>query len=158
MKRIVMVIGFLGMFMMLFGMPAAFAGSTTHEDYGWIPLQFNYPSTCTGEDISVTGIFHLQTTFIDDASGGAHGEASSVFRGTAVGSISENGYKFMEAFACVENIPTSGSYSLACPVNGRFISLDKDEPNVFYHGNFIIVFDANGNPRVDTIFYEETCR
>jgi hypothetical protein len=156
MKRIVMM-GFLGVLIILVGMPPAFAGSATHQDFGWIPVQVDYASTCAGEDISITGIFHLQITSANDTYGGTHGENSSVFRGTAVGSISGNGYRFREAFACAENFPTSGSYSFACPVNGRFISLDKDIPDVFYHGNIIIVSDANGNPRVDIFIYEETC-
>ena len=48
-------------------------------------------------------------------------------------------------------IPQAGEASFPFPLNGRLLSLDKDVPDVRYHGNIIFMVDANGNVRVDIL-------
>jgi len=161
MKRTATIIGFFGVFIMLVGLPTTFAGPATNVRYdtGWLPWESGpLLNPCTSElSMSLAGIYRQQYVETQDGAGGYHFAMKQIIKGTAVDEDTGYGYKLNEVWSMEFNIPTSGENQFTFPLNGRLISLDKDVPNMRYHGNVITTFDDNGTLRVDIFFYEVTC-
>jgi hypothetical protein len=160
MKKIAMSMMFLGVSIMLVGLPSAFAGPATHfrNSTGWV--EWNNPTTnpCTGEQMSVTAIFRTLSNITIDAAGGYHFQVQSALRGTAVGDETGNGYTFKETGYYEYNESAGGVYQHAEGFTSLLRSLDEDVPDVRLHLTIVYTYDtSDGTVKADIFHLDSTC-
>lgn len=163
MKKIVMIIGFLGVFIMLVGLPSAFAAGATHERFssGWVPFEQTRTNTCLdeSEDIHITGLNLGRYEYILEPSGGYTFASLILWRGTGEGLTTGARYRFSVEWPWIDS---SCSPSSACNttfvVPVHLISLDPNVPDSFAKSLVHTTIDAKGELRVDIDSFEAVCR
>jgi hypothetical protein len=161
MRKMAMIIGFLGVFIMLVGLPSAFAAPASHERFstGWEPFEFVRTSQCPdGEDVLITGLTLSRYEAIDLPSGAFNFASLIIWRGTGVGLTTGARYKWETVWPAIFTCPSSGVCVFASPNSGRLISLEPNVPNDIFKFFVHMTIDANGEMRVYIENAEAICR
>ena len=161
MKKFAVIMGFLGMLIMLVGLPPAFAGPVIAEVSSrgpWVPIQFDFFNDCTNEFVSASGMQLEECTAKQDSSGGNHMQCRLILHGTAVGMTTGAGYVFSETFHDVTNLPKSGVDEETFLDYARMMSLGRNMPDLRVRFGFHTTIDANGIPRAEFNVDEVICK
>jgi hypothetical protein len=153
MKKTAMIVMFLGVFIMLVGLPSAFAGPATNVRYdsGWLPWESGPRyNRCTDEEMFIPGIYRHQSVETQDGAGGYHFANQQIIRGTAVGENTGYGYKLKEVWSLT--IPQAGEASFPFHSMAGFFRWTKTCP-MCARVNIISTFDANGT-QLDIFIFE----
>ena len=158
MKRIAMLLGFLGFFSAVVGLAPA---STAYAASPWYPSQLSFPNDCTNETVDATGMFTDECSGNSDSAGGNHQHRCvATFRGTAVGQSTGTGYVFNAAGPLdYWNSTIGASEERYFEFYVQMISLAPNMPDLrVILGGFHTVTDANGIQRVYFTVDKVTCK
>jgi len=159
MKRFITIVAFVGVFVMLVGVPSAFA-KATHESYstGWTAFEGQGFNNCNGEWYGYTGKFLSTIQVTVDDSGGLH--YSEIFRSHILGEGLTTGAKYIEADALYfgQNVTVVGANDYTFTGKVTLVSLDPNVPDL----NAIILvhqtLDANGNLTANIEIFDLICK
>ena len=136
----------------------ALAQATVFHDNFDIPLDEIVFSTCAGEDIHFSGVVHMQTHTIVDASGGFH--AQFVFNDHNVRGVGlSSGAKYRRVGASVDSFNTSGPPPLEETFTESFHFIGQGaSSNTLLITTFHITINANGETTAFVDNSELECR
>lgn len=146
MKKFVTIVAIVGVFVMLFGVPSAFA-KATHESYstGWTAVEGQGFNNCNGEWYAYTGKFLSTIQVTVDASGGLH--YSEILRLHVLAEGLNTGAQYIDAtgYYFGQNVTVVGANDFTFAIKFNLVSLDPNVPDL--RGIYLIhqTLDANGN-------------
>ncbi len=100
-------------------------------------------TTCTGDLVEITGTIRHHVVFVNDGSGGFHGNGIFVMSGSGV---SEDGTRYVASFVGQVSqyiAPGDGVVAVTAPFTFRLVSTDGSA-NLYVREEFHITINANG--------------